>query len=106
MGEADGDRRRSGDRFRTLNTFVDCTLRDLGRNELAVWLVLYRDARDGIAQTSQADLARRTGACDRTVRRALARLAERGLVEVVRRGRLQDGPSAYRLHPVEPDRPP
>src|SRR6266516_7587855 len=46
-------------RFQTLNTFVDGTLRGLGRSDIGVWLVLYRDCRDGIARTSLADMARR-----------------------------------------------
>ena len=50
---------RASDRFRTLNAFVDCTIADLSRAELAVWLVLYRDARDGGSRTAQTDIARR-----------------------------------------------
>jgi len=46
-------------RFQTLNAFVDGTLRGLSRSEMAAWLVLYRDTREGIARTSLADMARR-----------------------------------------------
>ncbi len=64
-------RRRTGDRFAVLNAFVDFTLAGLTRNEIAVWLVLYRDTKpDGTARTSQVDMARRVGKSDRTVRRA------------------------------------
>ena len=31
-----------------------------------VWLVLYRDTKDGVAKTSQADIARRAGISVRT----------------------------------------
>jgi AraC-like DNA-binding protein len=102
-GTPESEKGRTADRFRQFNAFVDCTLADLDRNEIAVWLVLYRDARDGIARTSQIDLARRAGCSERTVRRALARLTGRGLIRVVYRGRLQDGPSAYRALPVAGD---
>jgi hypothetical protein len=52
---------KSKDRFQTLNLFLDVTASGLSRNELLIWLLLYRDTRDGIARTGQADLARRGG---------------------------------------------
>ena len=90
-------------RFRMLNSFADYTLRGLGHNEVRVWLLLYRDCKGGIAKSSQKHLAERAGICERTVRRALKRLIERGLVEVARRGRLGQGVSHYRLHTFEKD---
>jgi hypothetical protein len=84
-------------RSRTLNAFVDFTLAELGRAEIAVWLVLFRDCRDGLARTAQTDIARRAGIGLRTVYNALRRLEQLGLVRVVRRGRLGTGPSSYRL---------
>jgi hypothetical protein len=94
--KAKGKRTAAG-RFHTLNAFVDFTAKDLGRAELLTWLVLFRDCRDGLARTLQADIARRAGVNRRTVYRALRRLEQRGLIRVVRRGRLGDGPSVYRL---------
>jgi CRP-like cAMP-binding protein len=90
-----------GDRFRALNAFVDFTAGRLRRNELLVWLILYRDARGDVAQTSQADLARRAGVCKRTVSRAVRRLVARGLLVVTHRGSVREGPSAYRVSPLE-----
>jgi hypothetical protein len=87
-------------RFQTLNAFVDGTLRGLSRSEMAAWLVLYRDCRDGTARTSLADMARRGGMDVRTAARAIRRLRKRGLVEVVRTGGLNRGPSTYRLNSV------
>jgi hypothetical protein len=88
---------RASDRFAVLNAFVDLALAELTRAEIAVWLVLYRDTRDGTARTSVTDIARRAG-CDRsTVFRALGRLEERGLVKVVHRGGLGRGSSRYRV---------
>lgn len=74
-----------------------------GGNEIAVWLVLYRDTKqDGTARTSQADMARRVGTSDRTVRRALDKLERRGLLKVTYRGGIGRGPSAYRVRPLPP----
>lgn len=95
------ERRRTGDRFELLNGFVDFSAGKLSRSELLVWLTLYRDTRDGIAKTGQADVARRTGLGVRTVRWAIGRLEGRGLLIVVRRGGIQRGPSSYRVRPLE-----
>jgi hypothetical protein len=92
--------RRNGptaDRFRVLNAFVDESMGALNRSEIAVWMVLYRDTRDEIAQTSQAAIAVRTGADVRTVRRAVQRLLKSGLLILVYRGGLNRGASRYRV---------
>jgi hypothetical protein len=95
-------RRTRSHRFATLNAFTDFALADLTGAEVKVWLVLFRDtkAATGTARTGQADIARRAGLEPRTVRRALASLEAKGLVRVVRRGRLSAGPSVYRVHPT------
>jgi hypothetical protein len=89
-------------RFATLNAFADFTAGTLERSELLVWLVLFRDERHGIARTGQADIARRTRLGERTVRMAISSLRKRGLLELARRGGVRQGPSSYRLRPVEP----
>jgi DNA-binding transcriptional ArsR family regulator len=91
------------ERFAVLNAFVDFTLAELGRAEIAVWLVLYRDTRDGTARTSYDDIARRTGLNRRNVGRAIRRLEGRGLVKVVHRGGLRQGVSRYRVRGVPRD---
>jgi hypothetical protein len=95
-GSADHSRSVQG-RFRVLNEFVDTAMSRLSRADLAVWLVLYRDSRDGTAQASQADIARRARLNVRNVRRALDRLQALGLVEVVSRGALHGPASRYRV---------
>jgi hypothetical protein len=93
-------KRLAGERFRVLNNFVDFTLAELSRAEIAVWLILYRDTKDGTARTGMADLARRAG-CDRsTVFRALRRLERIGLLKIVHRGGLGKGVSRYRVRPL------
>ncbi len=94
---------KAGERFAVLNTFVDFALADLSRAEVAVWLVLYRDTREGTARTSYDDLARRAGLNRRNVGRAVRRLESRGLLKVIHRGGLGRGVSSYRLRGVPND---
>jgi predicted DNA-binding transcriptional regulator len=107
--EPDGTQRKgsakrtgAGQRFKVVNTFVDFTLRTLRRNEIAVWLILWRDTRDGISRTSQTDIARRAGITKRTVIRVVGRLERKGLLRIVRRGGMNSGPSTYRVQPLQP----
>jgi hypothetical protein len=93
-------KRRSQLRFEILNAFVDYGLIGLSRAELAVWLILYRDTkRDGTARASLADLARRAGIDRQTARRAVGRLASRKMLQVIRPGGLNRGPSVYHVFP-------
>jgi hypothetical protein len=101
--EARPKRQARSERFAVLNAFVDFGIADAGLTpaEIATWLVLFRDTKaEGTARTSQGDIARRANLDVRTVRRAVASLARRGMLQVVRRGRLSAGPSVYRLHPT------
>jgi predicted DNA-binding transcriptional regulator len=93
--------RKAANRFAVLNAFADYSLAGLKRSEMAVWLLLYRDTKpDGLARTSQVDLARRAGIDERTARRAVESLRRAGLLTVVHRGGLRRGTSAYRVQPV------
>jgi hypothetical protein len=92
---------RTRDRFRTINAFLDATAKTIPPSTSLVWVLLWRDVKpDGLARTSQADLARRSGLCLRTVKIAVKRLRATGLLLPVYRGNLRRGPSAYRLLPV------
>ena len=85
-------------RFAVLNGFVDGVMGTLPRAAALVWVCLWRDTKpDGLARTAVTDLARRVGGDRRTVLRALRLLTDRGLLEVVRRGGLGRGVSAYRV---------
>jgi len=90
-------KRNPSERFKLLNTFVDFSIRHLKESEIKVWLVLYRDTKEGVAKTSQTDIARRGGVSRVTVTRAIKRLEKRGLVQVVRRGGVNRGVSSYRV---------
>lgn len=98
--KAKGKGKKTGERFQTINTFADISLAKLDRAEIAVWMLLWRDTKNGTARTSQADLARRAGIRERTARRAIKSLHCAGLLTVVYRGGLQRGPSIYRVHPL------
>jgi hypothetical protein len=99
--KAKGGSARRGERFGALNTFADFTLCGLTGAEVKVWLILFRDTKkSGTARTGQADIGRRAGLSRRGVQLALGKLTTNGLVTVVRRGKLNGGPSAYRVHPV------
>ena len=91
-----------GERFAVLNAFVDTAMTELTGAEAKVWLILFRDtkAATGTARTGQSDIARRAGINARNVRRVLVALEAKGMLRVVRRGRLNGGPSCYRVHPT------
>ena len=90
-------KRQTADRFGVLNAFVDCSMGTLSKAELATWLCLYRDTRNGTACTSQADIARRAGLSVRAVKYAVQRLVAVGLLVRVHKGGLNQGPSRYRV---------
>ena len=93
-------KRATGDRFATINSFVDCSLAELSRSEALTWFVLWRDTKDGTVRTSAADIARRIGCSRRAVTDALAGLRQRGLLTLIYRGGMNQGVSVHRVHPL------
>ncbi|MFM9964459.1 MAG: transcriptional regulator [Planctomycetaceae bacterium] len=89
----------TSNRFRELNSFVDCSMAELSRSEALTWFVLWRDTKDGTVRTSIADVARRIGASRRAVIDAVAKLRQRKLLTLVFRGGINRGVSIYRVHP-------
>jgi hypothetical protein len=100
-GRKSSSRSPDGSRWATLNTFVDLLARHLSPVEIAVWLVLYRDCRGSTVEASQRNLAVRSGASERSVVRAMRRLREIRLIEVVKASKSRGEASRYRLegHP-------
>jgi hypothetical protein len=92
-------------RFVTFNTFVDSVGRYLPASDREVWHVLFRfaDAATNVAEVRLADIAARLGRHTRTTSRSVDRLCRSGLVERIKRGTRQGGPSRYRVDP-EPSR--
>lgn len=93
--------RPRSERFAVLNAFVDFELARLTGAEAKIWLILFRDTKaTGTARTGQADIARRAGLTVRGAQKAIARLQAKGFIRIVHRGRLNGGPSSYRVHPT------
>ncbi len=87
-----------------LNRFLDRTARTLHPSAALVWMQLLRDERGGTARAAVTDLARRCGLSPRTVKRRLADLKVAGLVEVVKGGSQDTGPTVYKLRSVSRQR--
>lgn len=96
--------KKGPDRFAVLNAFVDFTMRDLTRNQIAVWMTLYRDTRNGTATVSQKFIAQRCGMSERTARRMVKQLEALELLVVVHRGSIRAGASTYRVLPMAKQR--
>lgn len=91
----------TGERFQTVNAFVDEIARHLTPLEATVWLVLWRraDARSNVAEISMEAIGEKIGRSDRAVQRAVEWLTRCGLIERLTRGTRQTGASRYRLEP-------
>lgn len=76
------------ERWMTFNRFIDFEQRKLTDSEFRVLLTLFRDSKNGIAETAQSDLATRTGKCRGTIVRAIKKLVDKGLIEIARHGGL------------------
>ena len=87
-----------GDRWATLNAFVDGVMGRCTEAEVRVWLLLYREVKPGgQARVGMTDIARRTGMTRRGVVNAINGLKRRRLIEVVTRGTINGSPNSYRL---------
>ncbi len=86
-------------RFTTMNEFIDLSARNVDTTAQAVWFVLFRETKpNGAACISFGQIAERIGASRRTVIRAVKHLENAKLISVVKRGRMNEGPSTYRVH--------
>lgn len=105
MPKSDGRlRHKARGRWLALNTFLDRTARHVRSTDAMVWIVLFRDARNGVARVSQQYVADRLGVCRKTVGRAAKRLVQLHLLEIIRSGGFRRGTHTYRLH-AESDTP-
>lgn len=86
-----------GDRWAMLNSVADVAIRDLTGAETKIWLILFRDVRNGLARTSMADIARRAGLEPRSAKRAMRSLEARRLVKIVAHGTIDGKPNTYQL---------
>lgn len=89
--------KRTSGRWETLNAFVDVTMAGLTPRQTKVWLVLFRDSREGVARTAQNYIAKRTGLRRPTVSAVIGELAALGLIRIVHAGGLNQGISEYEV---------
>ncbi|MCA9199593.1 MAG: helix-turn-helix domain-containing protein [Planctomycetales bacterium] len=87
----------AGRRFHQVNDFVDIAMANLNRGEIAVYMVLWRDERDGCVRVSQESIASRAGMQKRNCQKAIKSLSTKGFIKVVRQGGLNRGPSIYQI---------
>jgi DNA-binding transcriptional ArsR family regulator len=92
-----------GDRWQTLNQFVDVIAPRLTLAERAVWLVAFRHARGGIAELTVRTLAKAAGVSRSTAEASLMRLTEAGLVWIVFRSKDRTRGSRFGIHPSPGD---
>ncbi len=84
-------------RFHDLNNFVDVSMRDLTRAEIAVWLVLFRNARDRIVRISHSQIAAASGCSVKAVSVAMKLLIQKTIVKQLIQGTVNRGPSTYKV---------
>jgi hypothetical protein len=89
---------RKGDRWATLNTFVDVIAPRLTLAERAVWLVMFRHARDGKCETTVRMLANGAAVSRSTAEIALRRLEACGLVSVIWKSKDKARASKYGIN--------
>lgn len=90
---------RKGDRWAAFNSFMDVIAPRLTLTERAVWLVMFRYARNGMCKTSQRAIANQAHIDKATAGRALKQLTQLGLVWPVSKSRSKGEASVYGLHP-------
>ena len=92
--------KRDGNRWKDLNQFIDISLWELNRRQIAVWLSLFRDARTGVASVSQVYIGKRCGLRRPTVSTAIKELEALGLVTTIHTGGVGRGVSKYRVQNI------
>jgi hypothetical protein len=90
----------SAARFKLLNEFIDQTLQQLTPRQVAVWLCLFRDSRNGTATAAQSYIATRCGLQRPTVSTTIGELEALGLVVTIHQGGVNRGLSRYRVSAV------
>lgn len=91
--------RKSPDRWATLNEFVDVIAPAITKTESLVWLLLFRNARHGVVETSERTIASALQIQRTSAGRALRGLVECGLVWSIYKSIAKGVPSKYGLHP-------
>lgn len=92
-----GEPNRLVKKIKLLNRFVDETLVGLDPSTALLWVVLYREARNGIAEISHGQLAKIMGVSDRTICRHIDVLIANKLLRKLKTGGYGRGCNKYQL---------
>lgn len=92
-----GEPNRLVKKIKLLNRFVDETLIGLEPFTGLLWVVLYREAKNGIAEISHSQLAKIMGVSDRTVCRHIEVLIANRLLRKLKTGGYGRGCNKYQL---------
>ncbi len=85
-------------RWATLNQFVDLVAPVIAKNEVLVWLLLFRHSRNGTVETSERRIASALRLTRTSAGRALRGLTAAGLVWPIYRSTTKAAASKYGLH--------
>lgn len=99
-------KRKNAHRFYDLNDFVDVSMQDLTRAEMAVWLSLFRSARDRTVRLSREQIAATSGCSVKATGQAIQSLIAKKLIRQTVRGSINRGPSTYRIRGSSEQYPP
>ena len=92
-----GEPNRLEQKIKLLNRFVDETLIGLEPLTALLWVVLYREARNGVAEISHGQLAEIMGVSDRTICRHIEVLIANRLLRKLKTGGYGRGCNKYQL---------
>jgi|ERR1700724_2367378 len=98
------------ERWTILNNFVDFSMKELTPVEIKVWLVIYRNSKEGTARVSQRQIMRWAGCGLRHVNAAIKKLESKGLLKIVvlgkflrkKDGKVEGYSSRYRVRGLIP----
>ena len=92
-----GEPNRLVKKIKLFNRFVDETLKGLEHSTALLWVVLYREARNGIAEISHGQLAKIMGVSGRTICRHIDVLIANKLLRKLKTGGYGRGCNKYQL---------
>jgi len=92
-----GEPNRLVKKIKLLNRFVDETLKGLEPVTALLWVVLYREARNGVAEISHGQLAKIMNVSDRTICRHIDVLIANKLLRKLKTGGYGRGCNRYQL---------
>lgn len=84
-------------KIKLINRFVDETLKGLEHSTALLWVVLYREARNGVAEISHGQLAKIMNVSDRTICRHIDVLIANKLLRKLKTGGYGRGCNKYQL---------